>query len=153
MREAQRLARDGVGASLEAVLVHELVGEEHDVGVHPILLGEVHDRGRMRVRKPLEQAHVEALVARFAVADLESLSEKNWETAERKTYERRKLVVVAHEDERVGVSQRAETRRERDLRRLVDDADVELASCEDGSVKNLVSSSFREKSGAGKRTR
>lgn len=50
------------------------------------------------------------------------------------TDERRKLVVVSHEDERVDEAERPKTGRQRDLRRLVDNADVESPLDEDGSA-------------------
>lgn len=70
-RKLQRLYRDLARTGLKSIAVDELVGEEHDILVHAILLPEVDDRGGVGVRETFEEADVEALVASVAVPDLE----------------------------------------------------------------------------------
>ena len=121
VRHHQRPRRDRLVPAAEFTAVDERVGERHNDAVHPILLGEVDDRLRVRLGQATEERDVEPALARGRVAD-----------------ERRELVVIADEDELAGEAQRAEAGRQGDLRGLVDDAVVECALAEErAAVVNL----------------
>lgn len=112
---------------------------------------EVDDGDGVSVREPLEEADVEAALLCRRVADLRARrgcqhhecegEREKWrmKRLESRTHEGRELVVVADEDELVGEAERPEARRERDLRRLVDDAEVEAALDEDGPAHGKAS--------------
>lgn len=96
--------------------------------------------------KALEETDVETAFASRRVAHLmrgESAGARHVEAHREgvRTHERRELIVVSHEDERICEAQGAETRREGYLGSFVDDADVKTAAGEDWPEK--VRSSIR----------
>ncbi|CRK21068.1 hypothetical protein BN1708_003407, partial [Verticillium longisporum] len=101
-------------ATPEPALVDEAVAQSHDVLAHAILMLQVDDRVRVRVREQLEQADVQATLASLLIL-----------------HQRRKLVVVSYQDKSLGHPDGAEADWQRDLRRLIDDAIIKCTLVED----------------------
>ena len=116
-RYLQRPPRDFLRPAYQLSFVSEPVGYMHDILIHPVLLGEIDNTIHVFIREKAEERGIESCFLCGSVSD-------QW----------RELVVIANEDKLVRESQWAETGGERNLRSLVDDAIVELASGEQSAM-------------------
>jgi hypothetical protein len=112
-----------------------MIGEEHDILVHAILVRQIHHCRWVGLGEEAEEGDVQSAAAGVLIAHLFlSASESTGTSRGKMTYDWRQLEVVAHEDKRLGHPKRSEAGRQRDLRRLVDDAVVELAAKKEGAA-------------------
>jgi hypothetical protein len=55
---------------VQAIAIYELIGEQHDVLIHSVLVSQVDDRMQVSLRQPAEKRHIEAAFASPTVFDL-----------------------------------------------------------------------------------
>lgn len=99
--------------ALQSITIYELVGQTHDIFVHPVLLGQIHDCMRMRIRKHAEQRKFETPCTCLSVAN-----------------QRRELEMITNKDELVCEPEWPQTGGQCDLRSFIDDAVLECSSGE-----------------------
>jgi len=70
VRWDEALVRDFLVPAAQSIVVDKLVGDEHDIRIHAILLRELDHRMWVSFRKLTKQRYVQAASSRLAVADL-----------------------------------------------------------------------------------
>jgi hypothetical protein len=70
VRWDEALVRDFLIPAAQSIVVDKLVGEEHDICIHAILLRKLDHRMWVSFRKLTKQRYVQAAFSRLAVADL-----------------------------------------------------------------------------------
>ena len=58
VRQDETLIRDLLVSTAQAIIIDELIGEEHDICVHAILLCELNHCVRVSIREPTKQRYV-----------------------------------------------------------------------------------------------
>ena len=81
----------------------------------------------MSIGEQPEERHLEPVLLRGSVTDLQEREDAAFVRTRATTYQRRKLEVISYQDKLLCEPKGAETRRQSDLGRFVDDAVVKLS--------------------------